>query len=157
MSELLYLTKTLALIIPVAFVIHFTNPSLVEFRNNVSLDEENSEHYKEISLASIILLSRGNSAIFVDVRTGQEFESGHLPNAISIPYQDESEFGNDFLNEGKLDLGIGKPIVIYCESRYCAVGKKAAESMARRRRNVYFYAGGWEEWKMLGLSSSDEK
>jgi len=51
-----------------------------------------------------------NGALIVDVRTPQEFKSGHLPGAKLIPINQVSaklsEFGNDK----------NRPIVVYCKS-----------------------------------------
>lgn len=52
-------------------------------------------------------LNRG--AVIIDVRTEQEWNEGHLPNAIHIPLNDLK----DHIEEIKV---IKKPVIAYCKS-----------------------------------------
>lgn len=48
-------------------------------------------------------------AMVLDVRTPYEFENGHLPNAINIPYNQLDK------RIGEISHARSKPIVLYCE------------------------------------------
>lgn len=94
---------------------------------------EFSEKLKDFSDAQII-----------DVRTPEEFESGHLQNAINIDWN-----GNNFETEiSKLDKT--KPVFVYCLS-----GARSA-SAAKQMRNegftsVYQMNGGIIKWNASNL------
>lgn len=54
----------------------------------------------------------GQGAVVIDVRSPEEFESGHLPNAVNYPVQ---ELPRRLIDVKKLTNGdVNKPIVVYC-------------------------------------------
>lgn len=57
-----------------------------------------------------ILAMMAEGALIVDVRTPEEFSSGHYPGAVNIPH--------DSINKGLEKLGIasGDAIILYCRS-----------------------------------------
>ena len=86
-----------------------------------------------------------NSAILVDVRTHDEYNSGYIENSLNIDY-----LSNDFSeNVEKLDKNI--PIVLYCRS-----GKRSSLSANKLSelgfKEIYNLEGGILEWIELGNS-----
>lgn len=59
-------------------------------------------------------ISHKSPPLIVDVRSKAEFESGHVPTAINIPF---NTFNSDF---SALNIANNKELVVYCES-----GKRA--------------------------------
>lgn len=49
-----------------------------------------------------------DGAILLDVRTKEEYDDQHLPDAVNIPL--------DQIQDGKIDLGKNKTIIVYCKS-----------------------------------------
>jgi len=76
------------------------------------------------------------AALLVDVRSGSEFASGHIPGAVNIPMdQIESRLG---------DLGLNLPIVLVCQS-----GKRArmtADLLEPCQRQITVLEGGTTAW-----------
>lgn len=76
------------------------------------------------------------AALLVDVRSGTEFASGHIPGAVNIPMdQIESRMG---------DLGFNLPIVLVCQS-----GKRARMTAALLepcQRQITVLEGGTTAW-----------
>jgi phage shock protein E len=64
-------------------------------------------------------------ARLIDVRTAEEFESGHIPGAVNIPVQELERR----LNEVKAN---GQPIVLYCRS-----GARSASAAQILKRSGY--------------------
>jgi thioredoxin 1 len=93
------------------------------------------EFNKQISLSP--------SAIIVDVRTPDEFESGHIKNAINI----------DFLNNGFSDniVNLDEKSTFFV---YCALGGISQEAVKEMKskgiKNVYYMEGGLNAWKSSG-------
>lgn len=89
-------------------------------------------------------ISHAPDAIILDVRTGGEFDNGHLENAVNIDWN-----AGEFLEEVlKLDTSI--PVFVYCQS-----GKRSAAAAQVMRENgfgkVYELSGGILEWRAEGL------
>ncbi len=76
------------------------------------------------------------AALLVDVRSGTEFASGHIPGAVNIPMDEiESRLG---------DLGANLPIVLVCQS-----GKRArmtAGQLEPCQRQITVLEGGTTAW-----------
>ena len=80
-------------------------------------------------------------ALLVDVRSGSEFASGHIPGAINIPmYQIEARLD---------DLDLNLPIILICQS-----GKRAcmtAGLLEPCQRQITVLEGGTKAWIQAGL------
>ena len=78
-------------------------------------------------------------AVLIDVRTPEEFESGHLPGAININVQ-----GSDF-HEQVDDLDPMKPYFVYCKA-----GARSSAAMrymlAQGFNDVHNLVGGIMAW-----------
>lgn len=85
---------------------------LVAGCKNISLD------YKK--------LMQENEYVIIDVRTKEEYDLGHLKDAINIPY--------DEINEN-VDLDKGKLIFVYCKSGNRS--RKAYENLIELGYEVY--------------------
>ncbi len=86
-----------------------------------------------------------NSAVLVDVRTHDEYNSGYIENSLNIDY-----LSNDFSeNIEKLDKNT--PIVLYCRS-----GKRSSLSANKLSKlgfkEIYNLEGGILDWIEIGNS-----
>jgi phage shock protein E len=82
--------------------------------------------------------------VIVDVRTPEEFQQGHVPNAINVPLSKIIE------NPAILTSSKGKPIVLYCRSGYRA--GKAAEALRKDgHQNLRHLDGDMQAWLKAGL------
>jgi len=85
--------------------------------------------------------SPSTPALLVDVRSGSEFASGHIPGAVNIP-MDQIEARLD-------DLGRDLPIVLICQA-----GKRAqmtASLLEPCQRQVSVLEGGTKAWIEAGF------
>lgn len=99
--------------------------------NNESINQMNSDE-----LVEFVEL---NDAILLDVRTNDEFNSGHIENSLNIDY-----FSDEFyINVDKLDKNI--PIILYCRS-----GRRSGLSANKIKKlgfkEIYNLEGGVLEW-----------
>lgn len=88
-----------------------------------------------------ILKTQKDNYIFLDVRTKEEFDSGHLDSAMLIPVDDlEARFG---------ELTKSKPIIVYCKS-----GRRSSEAadilVSKDFSPVYEMTGGLDAWISKG-------
>ena len=74
-----------------------------------------------------------NNYIIVDVRTKEEYDEGHLKDALNIPY--------DTINKN-VELDKSKTILVYCKS-----GKRAstAETTLKNLGYTVYNLGGFEQ------------
>jgi phage shock protein E len=83
-----------------------------------------------------LLEDRASGVLLLDVRTLEEFEAGHIPGAVLIPYD---ELETKFAEPDK-----GRPIVVYCRSgRRSAIAKNHLEEMGYANVSDF---GGVSNW-----------
>lgn len=93
------------------------------------------------------LINTTKNPQLIDVRTPEEFEGGHIENAININWNDP-----DFLNQVTA-LDKSEPVLVYCLSG----GRSAAAAKAMRKNgfeNVYEMNRGLMEWRSQNLPES---
>lgn len=86
---------------------------------------------------------KAGTVVLLDVRPQQEFLSGHIAGAISIPH--------DELEQRLGELPRGKEIVAYCRGPYCVFADTAVRLLRDRRRKARRLVAGFPEWKTAGL------
>lgn len=87
---------------------------------------------------------REGSVALLDVRPRDEYQAGHLPDAINIPL-DELESMLDALPRDR-------DIVAYCRGPYCALSHEAVERLRKLGFRVRRFDEGFPEWKAAGLA-----
>lgn len=90
-------------------------------------------------------LSTGKLAL-LDVRPEEEFEAGHLPQAINIPLEQLE----DMLDRLPRD----REIVAYCRGPYCVLSHEAVQRLRQLGYRVRRFEEGYPEWKAAGLPVS---
>lgn len=106
--------------------------------------ERDTEHRISPALLSDWILSGRRDFIVLDLRTADEYEKGHVKNAVSCPacHMNKAE-GREFLkNRGEVNLS--KKIVLYTEdgNRKILVPKRIIDNP-----NVYELEGGFAAWE----------
>lgn len=86
---------------------------------------------------------REGSVALLDVRPHEEFQAGHLPDAINIPL-DELETMLDALPRDR-------EIVAYCRGPYCVLSHEAVERLRKLGFRVRRFDEGFPQWKAAGL------
>lgn len=89
-------------------------------------------------------LGSGTEPVLIDVRSVQEFESGHIPGAINIPH------GQIAVRLADLHAAPGDELVVYCES-----GRRAAIALESLRAagftNTRALEGHMSAWRSSDL------
>jgi rhodanese-related sulfurtransferase len=104
------------------------------------------------------------SATVVDSRVRPDFEGGAIPGAISMPYTEMAdrlhELGCEPDFEGFECPADVKPVALYCNGPWCGQSPTAIRRIIEAgfpAERIYYYRGGMQVWRMLGLSVSDPK
>jgi rhodanese-related sulfurtransferase len=131
-----------ALMMSVLFAI---NGSLALAKDMTASDfeQEALKNITTISVAEAKALFDEGGVVFLDVRTGKEYRSGHIPGAMNIP-------------RGRLEYDIGDKlpdknaaIVAYCKTggRSCL----ASNTLVKMGyKNIKSMDGGWQAWMKAG-------
>ncbi|MGH2735075.1 MAG: ArsR/SmtB family transcription factor [Actinomycetota bacterium] len=88
-------------------------------------------------------LRRKNDLVVVDVRPGEEYETGHIPGAISIPLTE--------LKKRLRELPKSKEVVAYCRGAYCAFAPEAVRYLEKKGYKARFLSTGLPDWNAAGL------
>lgn len=83
-------------------------------------------------------LKKGNVQV-VDVRSFQEYETGHIPEAVSFPI--------DELEEYLTELPKDKEIIVYCRGPYCVYAAQAVELLRAQGFAAIRFEGGVQDWR----------
>lgn len=78
--------------------------------------------------------------VIVDVRPEEEYDSGHIEGALSIPI--------DQLAQRLGELPEGSEIIAYCRGPFCAYANQAVRELHHAGRSARRLDVGWPEWKL---------
>ncbi len=87
------------------------------------------------------------AALFLDAREASEYAEGHIPGAVSLPYDDV------FKDPGKAKSvdSNGRVIVCYCSGGDCELSKNLAAALIDAgHKKVLVFMGGMPGWKEAG-------
>jgi len=87
------------------------------------------------------------SAIFIDARDSEDYEAGHIRDAINIPY-DYYEDYEDVMNE----LDDTSTYIIYCSGEECSLSIDLADYLYTEKLidMLLIFEGGWPQWRHAG-------
>ncbi len=118
-----------------------TEEKILNIRNN----SEEAANYFSKKLAFTLgpielkeLSEEGKNIKIIDVRLNSDYQVGHIPEAISIPYEELPEKLKELNKE---DLH-----VVYCYNNYCHLGARAAYMLAQNTFSVMELEGGFKTW-----------
>jgi len=93
-----------------------------------------------------------------DVRVEEEYKNAHVPGAVSVPYKEGSakevdfDRGDDQFALNKLPKDKNAPFIMYCDGTICWKSyKSAVMAIEAGWKNVYWFRGGFPEWKEAGM------
>jgi len=86
---------------------------------------------------------RANLVTVLDVRSPEEYQSGHLPGAINVPLAELENHLSKFNTD--------QEIVAYCRGPHCILAFDAVAQLREKGLNARRLDGGLPEWKLEGL------
>lgn len=99
---------------------------------------------EKISVEELQARLRNDDVILIDVRPREEYLSGHLPGALSIPLGElENRVG---------EISRDKAIVVYCRGPYCIYADEAIEMLVERGWSATRLEEGVVEWQQYGYA-----
>jgi rhodanese-related sulfurtransferase len=87
-----------------------------------------------------------HEVVVIDVRPVEEYRSGHIPGALSMPLEE--------LPERVFELSDRGEIVAYCRGPYCVLAPDAVALLRGRGIPARRLQDGFPEWRLAGLPVS---
>lgn len=117
-----------------------------------------AEGVKTIGELELIEMLTDPEAVVVDSRTRDWFEGGTIPGAVNIPYTyivDElGRLGCEPDFDG-WDCTSAKRAALFCNGIWCGQSPTAIRNMIEAgypADRIYYYRGGMQVWRLLGLT-----
>jgi len=124
-------------------------------RDSIPFIPPKTDFVKEEKKSNTITLAEAKerfdngTGFFVDARSGEDFQKGHILNAYSLP----EEVFNERIDEAKIAFPDSEEfaIIVYCGGEECDASTKLAEQLRQSGyTNVMVFFGGWDEWVKAG-------
>jgi rhodanese-related sulfurtransferase len=93
------------------------------------------------------IFNRGE-AVFVDARTPEDFESGHISGAVNVDFEASDDVFYSQLDNLSAVADPETPVITYCSGTECDLSLGLARYLQSDvgYRNIYVYFGGWDQW-----------
>ena len=119
----------------------------VDHADSMATDTTSTVAAGAISLAEMKRAFDEGTAIILDARDAAEYQQGHIPGAINIPYDRIPEYFDVLQSQVPMDARV----ICYCRSLTCDFSDQlATELKVIGYKNVSVFSGGWEQWTTAG-------
>jgi len=97
----------------------------------------------DLSAAMGLFMKRKKAAVhFIDARAHELYVTGHVPSAVSVPFEKLADCLDDLHAIPQSEL-----CVLYCEGEGCHLAHDLSEYMLSQGwKRIAIYTGGWDEW-----------
>lgn len=116
---------------------------LAEVREIVQDYFDEPDALQPLGASELLERMRSDEVIVLDVRPEDEFASGHIPGAISIPVGE--------IERRLSELPSRKEIVAYCRGPYCVLALRAVDILRSRGFRARRLQEGMPDWRARGL------
>lgn len=121
---------------------------IAEIERLISDFKSDKNILESITLDDLISKSKKEKILLIDVRPEDEYRSGHIQNAISIPL--------DQLKKRINELPKGKTIVAYCRGPLCVMSADAVKILQSKKFKAIRMEDGYVEWKLKQEKSKNQ-
>jgi rhodanese-related sulfurtransferase len=116
---------------------------LVELQAALAGLIEHRDDLQSVDRRDILKRAKAGEVVVIDVRPAEEFASGHLPHARSLPLNE--------LRKKLAELPKDIPVVAYCRGPFCLMARDAIELLREKGYNAFHLSDGVAEWRARGL------
>ena len=89
-----------------------------------------------------------DEVLFLDARSADEYEAGHIQGALSLPWQEIDHYFDGLFDR----LDQGRTIVTYCDGEHCDLSHELALFLKDMGfEHVRVLINGWSLWREAGL------
>jgi len=99
-----------------------------------------------ISLDDLLSRIERDEVVVLDVRPPEEFKSGHIPGAVSIPLRE--------LKARLAEIQPGKEVIAYCRGPYCVLSAEAVSMLRENGREAIRLCESMFDWQERGFEAA---
>ncbi len=117
-----------------------------------------AEGVTTIGEMEILDMLQDEDAIVLDSRLAKWYDSGTIPGALHIPFGEVADRLGELGCEPDFDgwdCSTAKKVALFCNGPWCGQSPTAIRAMLSAgfpADKVYYYRGGMQVWRMLGLT-----
>ena len=104
---------------------------------------EGRDDMEPVDGETLLKRAQEGAVTVLDVRPVEEYEAGHLPGALSIPFEE--------LEQRLAELPRDQEIVAYCRGPYCVLSVQAVETLRAKGFRAVRLTDGPPDWRARGL------
>lgn len=116
---------------------------LVELQLALASIVDHDDDLEGLDRTTILKKAKAGELLVLDVRPAEEFASGHLPYAYSLPLGE--------LKKKLSELPKDVPVVAYCRGPFCLMAKDAITLLRKNGYRASHLTDGVAEWRAQGL------
>ncbi len=117
--------------------------NLAETRQLVQSYFRERDSLEPLSRRELLRRIKNRQVTVLDVRSAEEFASGHVPGAVNIPLRE--------LRRRLKELPLSQQVVAYCRGPYCIFSYEAVAELRKHGYDALRLEDGYPEWKAAGL------
>jgi len=129
-------------------------PFVQDWSTEGRLSQDNGDSLA-ISLAEAKILFKENKAVFLDARSRDLFDEGHIKGSRSLPWHEV----DDYFQEALQGMDREAPVITYCDGESCNLSHDLALFLKNMGfSNVKVLINGWTVWieNKLPIEASDK-
>ena len=141
-----------------AFIVNYFSPAGIALVGQwdttagvITAKAKNDVISGKLEIEDVILTKKifdNGNALFVDARTREDYDNGHIPEAVSLPIGQFDELIDPFLDQ----YDIEQPIVTYCSGRTCEDSHNLAQLLIDFGYiDVKVFIDGYPGWEAEGF------
>ena len=143
--------------VTVAFIVNYFSPAGIAMVGQwdtttgvITAKAQNDVVSGKLEIEDVILVKKifdNGNALFVDARTRDDYDDGHIPGAVSLPIGQFDEMIDPFLDQ----YDVEQPIVAYCSGRTCEDSHNLAQLLLDLGySDVKVFIDGYPGWEAKG-------
>lgn len=101
------------------------------------------DNLEPVSRKQLLRRSKTGLVTVLDVRPSEEYDLGHIPDALNIPLNELEQHISTLPKE--------QEIIAYCRGEYCVLAFEAVAKLRKKGFDVRRLEEGYPEWKAAGL------
>lgn len=116
---------------------------LADVQQIVRLYIDERDQHAPVTFTELRRLMKDGSVVVLDVRPAEEFNAGHIPGAVSVPFL--------LLKRRLKEMPKDREVIAYCRGRYCVYSLDAVTLLRKQGYEARRVENGMPDWRAAGF------
>jgi rhodanese-related sulfurtransferase len=122
-------------------------PLIQNWSPEAQLSVDNGDNFA-ISLDEAEAMYCSLAAVFIDARSREHYDEGHIQGALSLPWDEYEKYYSSVM----VGFPLATPLIVYCDGVSCGLSKDLALALLDKgHTNVRVLVNGWTLWQNRNL------